>query len=77
MTEELLTANEIDIVTSLGHLANRFALLVSDGNSHDEDIRESVSHFHALQNMVLSQAAARRYPDKFRLMGKAFPVGER
>ena len=31
---------------------------------------EATTHIHALQNMILSQVAARTYPTRFRLLGK-------
>lgn len=40
--------------------------------TRETDINEAMHYIHALQNMVLSQAAARAYPSKYRLMGRTF-----
>lgn len=70
MTDELLTPEEVEALDVLGDLARQFASIIGHGRTRDADSREAVFHIHALQNMVLSQAAARRYPGQFRLLGE-------
>jgi hypothetical protein len=43
--------------------------IIGPGSSRGSDIREFVGHIHAVQQQILSQAAARAYPDRYRLLG--------
>lgn len=65
----LLTAQELELVDLLGRCATDFSGLVGDGPSRTGDLTEFVHHIHACQNQLLAQAAARAYPDHFRLLG--------
>lgn len=71
MTDELLTQNEIETLDALAELTGRFSRVLGHGPTRSEDFREVVLHVRALQNMVMSQAAARAYPAKFRLLGES------
>ena len=65
-----LTVNEREIVGELGRLWKRIGdEVVGDGPSRSADLDEVIFHIHALQNFVLSQSAARTYPNEFRLAG--------
>lgn len=68
---EFLTSEEF---IALGMTANLFAFIATRviGNdiTREADLTEFSLHVHAIQNMILSQAAARAYPDKFRLLGE-------
>lgn len=65
----LLTANEHEAMALLGRFAQAWSGIVGDGATRAQDINEAIAHVHALQNMVLSQAAARAYPGRYRLAG--------
>lgn len=70
MTDDLLTKAERKTVAKLGCIMRDFQTIVGDDpGSRSIDLDEAQHHIHALQNMVLAQAAARAYPTKFRLMG--------
>lgn len=66
---ELLTQGERNAVTTAALLAEQIADIIADGPSRDADLAEAVHHIHAVQRMVLAQAAARAYPDRYRLLG--------
>lgn len=83
MKFELLTEEEHGVVKKLAEVFGDMLDIInksSNGNAHDSsrgpDICEVVNHIHALQNMVLAQAAARRYPDRYRLLGSSI-IGSR
>ena len=75
--DPLLTDEEHAIIDGLGDLANRIRLVIikavtdddGGGGPADDDYTEAVHHIHALQNMILAQAAAREYPFRYRLLG--------
>jgi hypothetical protein len=70
---ELLTDAErraMDLTTQLWNvLATEVVGDVS--GSRAGDLRELGAHLHAIQQAVLSQAAGRAYPDRYRLLGRA------
>lgn len=69
-THELLTQDEhraMELTAELWNLLNR--QVIASGPSHDGDCAELCGHVHAIQRMVLAQAAARAYPDRYRLLG--------
>jgi len=70
MDNELLTEDEHKLVSKLGSLMSDFMEIAGGGLTRRSDMREVADHIHALQNMVLSQAAARAYPDAYRLLGQ-------
>jgi hypothetical protein len=43
--------------------------VVPEGRSRTKDLHELVAHIHAIQHTVMSQAAARAYPERYRLLG--------
>lgn len=65
-----LTDNEIKLTKDIGDLLRRFAEIAGMGETRMNDLKEVVFHIHALQNVVLSQSAARAHPDLFRLLGE-------
>lgn len=67
---DLLTAAEVDVVMTLGRVWNEMCTIVGHGPTRDADLSEIVAHIHTLQRTVLGQAAARAYPDQFRLLGE-------
>lgn len=70
--DPMLTADELALVDMLGKCSNLFGKVVGSGRTRSADLTEVVHHIHVLQQAVLSQAAARAYPDQFRLLGEAF-----
>lgn len=43
--------------------------VVADGPTRDADLREIMAHVHGVQRAIMGQAAARAYPDQYRLLG--------
>lgn len=68
----MLTEEEKSLLDTLSRVSISFSKVIGDGASRQGDYAEAVHHIHALQNMVLSQVAARVYPENFRLMGEVF-----
>lgn len=66
---DLLTDDEHEFVEQLGRAWNLLCDVVGSGSSRSGDLAEAATHVHALQNLVLAQAAARAYPDRYRLLG--------
>lgn len=66
-----LTELEYEAIEKSGELAQLLRKIIGDGPNAYHDWVEATIHVHAIQNMILSQVAARAYPDKFR------PLGER
>lgn len=72
---DLLTANEHRAVALAADLWNLLATIVGNGPSRNGDLSELAHHIHGIQRAVLKQAAARAYPDLYRLLGET--LGER
>ena len=68
-SRELLTPLELKVSADLGQVWNDLCQIVDGGATRDADLNEAVHHIHALQKMVMGQAAARAYPSTFRLLG--------
>lgn len=68
-SDGLLTSDEHGLIGSLADIANRMGRIIGDGPTREGDIAEMVHHIHGLQQMVMAQAAARAYPDTYRLLG--------
>lgn len=66
----LLTDLELHVVDTLGTLWGDICSIVGDGPTREPDLAEMIHHVHALQHKVMAQAAARAYPDCFRLLGR-------
>jgi hypothetical protein len=68
----LLSDAEHTAMDMTGRLARAMKAIIGE---EDEimlaDLAEAITHIHALQQMIMSQAAARAYPDRYRLMGRA------
>lgn len=65
----MLTAKEHALVEKLGSLMEDFRAILNGDATGSNDMFEVMLHVHGLQNMVLSQCAAREYPTEYRLMG--------
>jgi DNA-binding XRE family transcriptional regulator len=67
----LLTADEREAVRRAGLLYTFIAeRVVADGATRNDDLAEVRAAVHLIQRTVLAQAAARAYPEEFRLLGK-------
>lgn len=69
MSDELLTDDELAAMDATVALCHAFVKIVSDGPSRTADINEFVVSIHHIQSSILSQAAYRAYPEKFRPLG--------
>lgn len=68
---DLLTDGEHRAVEMAAALWNHLrGAVVGDGPTRDADLGELCAHIHAIQQAVLSQAAARAYPGEYRLLGE-------
>lgn len=66
-----LTEAELKAMKLTGELANLvIGGVIGIGRTRDGDVGEFVGHIHAIQRMIMAQAAGRAYPDKFRLLGE-------
>lgn len=74
---ELLTPTELQAIQHTVALANLIGKIVGDGPSRTGDMNELAHHIHIIQRYIMSQAAARSYPETFRLLGETIkpPVG--
>lgn len=66
---DLLTDAEHAAITKAGSLMGDLAAIAADGAARDGDLREVMFHVHGIQRAVLKNAAARAYPDLYRLLG--------
>lgn len=68
--QELLTVHEmraIELTAELSKLV--IGQVIGQQDARAADVAEFVGHIHVIQRMIMSQAAARAYPDKLRLLG--------
>lgn len=66
---DLLTTDEHKAMDLTTELMQVFVKIVGDGDTRNADMMEMVQHVHGIQNMILAQAAARAYPETYRLLG--------
>lgn len=70
----MLSEQEQELMELLGQVATgMYEMMLPFDSGTESDYAEAVHYIHGLQNMVLAQAAARLYPDKYRLYGRQFP----
>jgi hypothetical protein len=67
---DLLTADELHAMNVTAQLVNALHNIVGQGPSREDDLTELVGHVHNIQHAVMGQAAARAYPERFRLLGE-------
>lgn len=67
---ELLTDEEHEALRLSGELANLLHRIIGDGPASATDWNEAAIHVHSVQHMVMRQAAARAYPELYRLLGE-------
>lgn len=66
----MLTDNELKFLELTEELIDLYDKILINGKNNNTDGLEMINKIHDVQNMVLSQSAARQYPDKFRLLGE-------
>lgn len=67
----MLTEDEQHAMDLTGKLGDLLATkIIGNGPTRDGDLREMTLHVHSLQHFIMSQAAARAHPDKYRLLGE-------
>jgi hypothetical protein len=65
-----LTDDERRALDLTGELAGLCRQIIGDGPAAVGDWREMAMRIHAIQHMLMAQAASRAYPEKFRLLGR-------
>lgn len=70
----LMTPVEHDAIQKAGDLMGILSSIAADGPARPGDLAEVASHVHGIQRAVLKQAAARAYPDRYRVLG-GWPAG--
>lgn len=71
MTAPVLTADELYAMDLTAQLARALSRIVGNGPTRVDDLNELLGqHVHGIQHAVMAQAAARAYPDRFRLLGQ-------
>lgn len=68
---ELLTPNEKEVLELCRDLAHAIAKAIPEGPSHAHDWNELAASIHHIQYAFMAQAAARKYPAEYRLLGKS------
>lgn len=64
-----LTADEHEAMRLSGDLAGLLRRIIGKGNQAEHDWAEAAARIHAVQHMILAQAAARSYPGLYRPLG--------
>lgn len=65
-----LTELELEAIETTVQLVRQLVGIVGRGDTRAPDMDELFGHVHAIQQAIMSQAAARAYPDLFRLLGE-------
>lgn len=76
MTAAHLSLAELRALDLLGEAATAIREVIGDGPNAAAAWREAADKVHQLQAMVMSQAAARACPGRFRLLGESWPAAE-
>lgn len=72
--EPLLSAEEMECLDHLAKAAGLgFRIIGRDGSCTEQDAGEWAHDIHVLQDRIMSQAAARAYPERFRPLGGRIP----
>ena len=67
---ELLTDEEHKCMALLSDVHALLLSICGNRDTRHGDMREIVSYVHQLQRVVLAQAGARAYPDRYRALGE-------
>jgi hypothetical protein len=70
MADPLLTPLELRALDQIGEVGSTLFAVVREAGGFDPDMAEVADKVHQLQALVMSNAAARAYPDRFRLLGQ-------
>lgn len=77
---ELLTDEELRAMDLTADLMGSIRKVIytedHDPAIAEDDCTEVINHIHALQHIILSQAASRAYPHRFRPLGRRAMVEE-
>lgn len=65
---ELLTELEHSTIDLLGMVYSNI-VQIAHGSDLPGDLQEAASRVHDLQHMIMANAAARAYPERYRLIG--------
>lgn len=68
--KQFLTSAEQEVLEITGDLTNKICDIIGNGPQSSYDKNEIISHIHAIQRTIMAQAAARAYPNKYRLLGR-------
>lgn len=68
-TPAVMTETEHRAMDLTAELWNALCVIAGTGPARPGDLAELCAHIHAIQHAILAQAAARAYPDRYRLMG--------
>lgn len=66
---ELLTHDEKYVIKQTAQLWNDIVAVIPEGPAKQGDLREIVFHIHGIQRAIMSNAAARAYPELYRPLG--------
>jgi len=68
---DLLTAAELRALDLTTELTNLLAgEIIGNGTTRAGDVNEMCRRIHDVQHMIMAQAAARAFPEKFRVLGE-------
>ena len=70
MPKQTMTPDEHTAVNTVADAWKAICDIVGEGPTRAHDLQEVVAHIHALQHFVMAQAAARAYPNTYRLAGE-------
>lgn len=67
----MLTDAELKALELIADASNLVVTsVIGHGPTRDADVAEFIGHVHAIQHMIAANAAARQYPQRFRLLGR-------
>lgn len=69
LSSELLTDDEQQLIHDIGKCWGLFKKVMAANGTYPHDHEEIIHHIHVLQRYVMSNAAARGYPGKYRPIG--------
>lgn len=72
----LLTPDEHKAIDQAAELNTLIQKIIGSGPNSKSDKQEMELYIHLIQNMIMSQAAARAYPKMYRLLGKSITKTE-
>lgn len=64
-----LTPQELQALELTRQLVAALTHIIGHGRTRERDIAEAWFHVHGIQRMIMSQVAARQYPDLLRQLG--------